>query len=291
MHRWHMGWGMAAAAVAGIAPFAMAQPKAQEREHARPRLVSEFDSIVPGKTAWLGVSFDIDPEWHIYWPGQNDSGFPTTLNVSAPDGYKVGEQQFPAPVRHISDGELLDHVYEGRVTILIPVEVPADAKPGSKASFGVEGNWLVCKTVCVAGSATLDLSVPIAEAGSTPKPSAAAPLFAKARARLPKPLPAGDPHVSLTWKGDEITIEATKAKQLDFYPGLESGKVDDLVKSGEIKGDTLRLRVDGASRVAGVLEIHGQSGEDPTVYWIDSRPGGANPATPGPSNHVGSGGG
>ena len=34
--------------------------------HARVELVSERALSVPGETLWLGLSFEIDPKWHIY---------------------------------------------------------------------------------------------------------------------------------------------------------------------------------------------------------------------------------
>src|SRR5438046_1372723 len=43
------------AGVAGLVSVAAAQPNAPEHEHARARLVSEYESLSPGKTAWLGV--------------------------------------------------------------------------------------------------------------------------------------------------------------------------------------------------------------------------------------------
>ena len=52
--------------------------------------------------------------------------------MTLPAGYKAGEMLWPAPARHVSNGGLLDHVYEGRAMILLPVEVPADAKPRVK---------------------------------------------------------------------------------------------------------------------------------------------------------------
>src|SRR5262245_51700008 len=95
-----------------------AAAQSAEREPAKARLVSEFDALVPGKTAWLGVSFDLDPEWHLYWCGQSDSGAPIHVEFTLPAGYKGGDLVWPAPKRHLSPGDLLDHVYEKRVTLL-----------------------------------------------------------------------------------------------------------------------------------------------------------------------------
>jgi thiol:disulfide interchange protein DsbD len=255
--------------------------------HARARLVSEMEALTPGKTAWIGVTFDIDPEWHLYWNGLSDAGFPVTLTFTAPEGYKVGPLQWPAPKRQIAPGDLLDYIYEDRVTLLAPLEVPASAKPGSKATIAVEGTWLVCKTACVPGGASLSVDLPVAAAGSDPKPSRDAPLFTKARERIPKPLPAQGSGVTLRWSGEDLAITVPAAKALAFYAGIDCGKLSDLVHTGEVKGDTLTLKNDGPAgkaRVQGVLEISPAPGKSPTLYELDLKPAGANPGAGSSSN-------
>ena len=256
-----------------------------EPERARMRLVSEFDALVPGKTIWLGVAFDLDPGWHLYWNGQSDSGAPIDLKLELPGGYKAGDILWPAPTRHISPGDLLDHVYEKRVTLLVPVEVPPDAKPGSSAHFSAEGSWLVCKTVCLMGSGTGGLDLRIADADTEPRKTKEASLFAEALARVPKALPAESSPVALKWNGDRLEISAAGAKSLAFYPGLECAKLADLIRNGEAKGATLTLEPEGEHpRIEGVLEVRPQSGQNPSVYRIDTRP--MNPGPSQPSNEL-----
>jgi len=265
-----------AAAVFGFAMASAAQPGEGEQEHARARLVAEHSALVPGTTAWVGLAFEIEPEWHLYWNGLNDTGFPVSVEVSLPDGYKAGEVLWPAPKRHIADGDLLDHIYEDEVTLLIPVEVPADAKPGSKATIGVESEWLVCKSACVPGSASVSITLPVAEAGTAPEKTKDAPLFERSRARLPKPLKDSDP-VKIAAENERLTVTAPGAARVAFYPGPECGKIENLIRNGEAKGETLRLPFGEASpRVQGILEVHPVSGGRSQVYWLDWS-GSANP--------------
>ena len=253
-----------------------------ESEHARMKLVSEYETLTPGTTNWLGVAFEIDPEWHLYWNGQNDTGFPIKITPTLPEGVKAGPLCWPAPMRHVSPGDLLDHIYEKRVTLLLPVEVPADAKPDSTLVFSVAGEWLVCKSACIAGTGESSLSMKVASSGSDVRKSANKPLFDQARRRVPKPLNAQKPEASVEWKGETIIINVQGAKDLAFFPGTESTLPRDLIKAGEAKGDSLRLTLENAAdsdRLVGVLEVNArQSGTEPTVYWIDSRRSGANPA-------------
>jgi thiol:disulfide interchange protein DsbD len=255
---------------------------AQEDSPARMRLVSELNALTPGKTAWLGVSFEIEPEWHLYWNGQSDSGAPPEVKISVPEGFKTGPLVWPAPRRHVSPGDLLDHVYENRVTLMLPVEAPASAKPGSTAHFSADGSWMVCRTVCLLGRGEAGLDIPIAEAGKEPKPSRDAAVFAEARARVPKPLPATDSPVSLTWQDGKLRINAEGASWVAFYPGPNCAPLVDLIRNGEAKGATLTLEPEKPGRVEGVLEVRQQSGKGTIVYQIDSSP--PNPAPSQPSN-------
>lgn len=273
-------WVAAGMVALGMACAASAQG------HARARLVSEYQTILPGATNWLGLTFDIDPGWHLYWNGQNDSGFPITFKVSAPEGYTVGPALWPAPMRHVNEGDILDHVYEKQVTILIPVEAPAHAQPGSTASFHIDAEWLVCKTVCVPGKASVSLDLPVGSPDGAIRISPDRPLLEKSRETVPKPLPSEHSPAKLTWHNDSLEISVPGAKALVFCPGLQTtANFTNLVKDGESSGDMLRLRFEpGSPRIAGDLEVGGQSGGAPTVYWIDSGLSGANPPAAEPSN-------
>lgn len=270
--------GLAALATAVHATVTYGQ--ADEPEHARMKLVSEHDTLVPGATNWLGVTFEIDPGWHLYWNGQNDTGFPIKLTPKLPEGFKAGVLQWPAPSRHISPGDLLDHIYEKRVTLLLPVEVPPEAKPDTLATFSVQGEWLVCKSACVAGAGESSISLKVAAPKGTPRGGSSATLFAEARARVPKALNEEAPEAVFEWSGGKLVVKVRDAKDLAFYPGSESTLPSDLVRSGEAKGDTLEFAFETAAetdRLVGVLEVNArQSDEKPRVYWIDSRRSGAN---------------
>lgn len=269
---------------------AWAQGAKKDPEHARPRLVCEAETLAPGKTAWFGVAFDIDPDWHLYWNGQNDSGFPVKLETTVPTGYKAGQVLWPAPVRHVSPGDLLDHVYEKRVTLLLPVQVPATAQSGSKAEVKVNADWLVCKSACLPGSAELAISVPVDATKGEPAKSKDAPLFAEARGLLPKDDP-GQGAFQAQWNDGRLTIRSLKDKEIAFYPGADSAPLAKLLKEGQSKDGKLELRPEKPGKVTGIVEIGPPDRVGRTLYRLETAPPGANSPAAGPSNPAAPSGG
>lgn len=272
---------------------------------AKPALICETTSLTPGKTAWLGIHFDIEKKWHIYWNGRNDSGFPLESTITAPPGYTVGDLKWPAPKRHIAEGDILDHIYEGSVTFLFPVEVPADAK--GIAEFSAKLSWLVCAEACVAEDADLKLSVPVAPPGAggsaaVEPPATVKKKFANARAGLPKPLTSSEsvgPSPTLEWNGNTVTVKAKSATQIAFFPNSDCAEIENLIKKGVAKGDSLTLQLQADKGVLplfhGIIEVQyppTSTGTPATprggVAWfeVNHKAGdkGVAPASPKPSH-------
>ncbi len=225
------------------------------------RLVPDVTRWVPGRTHLLGVAFRMTEGWHLYWPGQNDSGLPIALEPETPAGFVVGEAQWPAPVRHLLPGDLVDHVYHDAVTLLLPVQVPDDAPAGERLTLRVVADWLVCAEACVPGAATVELAMDVAGPTELPMRSDDAAFLDAARALVPTELPPG---VSVTTDdAGRVVIHAPAAERLAFYPAEDGLPVADIAGSCDADGerlvltpdDTLRGGVDDAPRLRGVLAI------------------------------------
>ncbi len=266
--------GTCIAIAVGVFPLANPAHTTQpEDPPAKARLVSESAALVPGRESWLGVTFEIRPRWHLYWNGLNATGAPPEIKLTLPEGYEAGETQWPAPRRNILPGGILDHVYENRVTLLIPVRVPADAAPGSTARFEADLSWMVCEDVCLLGRDSVSLSVPVAAPGQAdPKPSADARLFEQARVRLPKPVPKENAPFRIDWKDGAAVITAPGAERIAFYPSLEAAGFEDFLRDGEAKSERLVLKLhpftDGPVRLDGVLEIVPPKPSPPTIFAL-----------------------
>lgn len=261
---------VAAAAIACLAPPALAQadPFGADREHVKARLTGERTALVAGETGYVGVVFTIDRGWHTYWPGLNDTGFPVTVKLAAPEGFEVGETVYPAPHRHVSPGEILDHVYEGTLLLMVPIEVPEDAA-GSTVTISGRADWLVCDEACVPGSEDgLRLALPVVSPGETTEAGADAALFGRTRLDVPRPIEESEPSVRVRWVMGTALIETNDATRLEFYPGAESAPLGDPIGGATADDSRLILRPaegeDGP--IEGVVRVEREGQDRPAFY-------------------------
>lgn len=164
-----------------------------QRDHVRATLIPEVSSVRPGGTFWVALRQEIKPHWHTYWINPGDSGLPTTIAWTLPQGAEAGPIVWPAPIR-FPLGPLINFGYAGEAWLLTEITAPGDAKPGSTLDVAAQANWLACAEICVPEEAALTIQVPIA-AETRMDPDAASG-FVQARAALPQPAPWPAQYVS-----------------------------------------------------------------------------------------------
>jgi DsbC/DsbD-like thiol-disulfide interchange protein len=85
-------------------------------------LVADTSAVVPRKPFTVGLWLRMAPDWHTYWKFSGDAGIPTELKWKLPRGWKVGEIQWPIPLKLKDPGdiqtygysdEILDHRFAG----------------------------------------------------------------------------------------------------------------------------------------------------------------------------------
>lgn len=249
-----------------------------EPDPVRARLASERTALVAGRVNILGVVFEIDPEWHIYWPGQNDTGMPTAFTLDLPEGFEIRDTVWPAPHRYESPGDLLDHVYEETTLVMVPVFVPMGAERTGTVKITADAEWLMCREACIPGwTEDLRLDLPVVNTLAESERTADTALFRAARQRAPRPIGSALGAISLeastTKEGHAVEIHVENAKKIAFYPHETSSNVQSLLEQGETTQDTIKLGVDRPNKdrtLLGVLEVWGPSDTPPSrVYRIN----------------------
>lgn len=158
---------------------------AVEAPRVEAELLAHADAVRPGDTLRAAVRLKIEPDWHVYWRNGGDSGVPTRIDWSLPEGWSAGEIDWPLPTRFIDGGGLVSYGYEHEVLLLTTLRVPADAAVGSTARLEAKVRWLACKEACVPGAATVELSLPVIAGDRTGKPGAGSDPIELWKRRLP----------------------------------------------------------------------------------------------------------
>ena len=153
--------------------------------HAVTSLVAETAGATPGSTLWVAVVQTLDPGWHTYWRNPGDAGEPTAIRWTLPQAWRAGPITWPAP-RRLPVGPIMNYGYEGTVVLPVPLQVPSSALTGERVQLSAAVDYLVCAEVCVPGTATVDLTIPIVAGRPAPDP-VGGPTIARALADAPKP--------------------------------------------------------------------------------------------------------
>ena len=224
---------------------------AAEQHPVRARLVGDAVSPAAAGTLHVGVLFEIEEGWHIYWKNPGDAGLATEVRLTLPEGLEAAAPRWPAPLRFTQPGGLAGYGYEG--SLLLASEVrPAGPPPAAGAPVAAEVSWLACKGVCLLGSARLEESWPL--------PTAAAE-FERWRAELPAAEPPFSVNVTGGWapgaRRAELTLWLTwpaPPGEVELFP--EAG--------GQLKLSAPRLQSRGAlTRVDLEATVVGSGGAPP----------------------------
>ena len=275
--------------LAALAAPAQAAPV--QTEHVQAELIAENLSLAAGGDNWLALRIVPEDGWHVYWRNPGDSGLATTLSWTLPAGISAGELQWPYPHRSAL-GDIVNYGYDKETLLLVPLTVPASWAGGANVNLQAKAKWLVCKDVCIPGSADLSLSLPVTAAGT---PEQADPrwrdAFGSTRAQLPQPAPAnwkvqyavhggsGDGDFSLAVKGAQFSAGGA----IEFFPYasdlLKHSAPQRLANSAE---HGLRISqklgdyfVKAPPQVDGVLVVH--DGDSVKAWEIHAQPGSVEP--------------
>jgi len=273
--------GAFALMVAAASGCMAVQPStASTNSHASVELVFSHTAFKPGETTTMGIKFKIEKGWHLYWNGQNDTGSSPTLRLSSSNPELVfGPVKWPVPVRHVSPGDITDHIYENEFIALVPVTIPPTASAANAVSITLASKYLVCSNVCLPGEASVTELLTIGEGKVGPGEAA----LKAAATKLPEPFKAGESPFAAAVNGTVLTVTpaaAASLKAIAFFPGASCSEVDDLTgtcaaeaKGGALAPLSIRMtpnQKETAARARGIVECTDSTGAK-RWYEIDVR--------------------
>ena len=237
-------------------------------EHVKVELVSEEDALVPHRQLLVGIRFDLQEGWHMYWINPGDSGEPPRIEWTLPTGFGADSIQWPYPTR-LSTPPFLDYGYEHQVLLPVVIRTPPGLTDGATEKIIANIHYLICREVCIPEKKQLVLELPVKGHGTA---SSNAALFEATRRQLPKPIPAAW-KISAFSAGDELRLGLKTGKVIasaQFFP-LEPEQIENAAPqnvSATRGGLELRLKKSNhllrpLSHIKGVIVVAG------TAYALD----------------------
>src|ERR1700722_16298630 len=98
MHRLARLSQFLAALLLALAFPAAAGAQSASASHAKVSLLAEENSFDAGHTMWIGLLFDLEKGWHIYWVNPGDSGERPKIQWQLPLGFQAREVRWPTAV-------------------------------------------------------------------------------------------------------------------------------------------------------------------------------------------------
>src|SRR5438270_7531728 len=165
----------------------------------------------------MGVRLKMQPHWHTYWKYPGDAGIPTDIKWQLPEGWRVGDIQWPIPLKLQEPGDILIYGYRDEILLIQQVTPPKELT-GATVNLSAKVSWLVCERICIPGDGMVNLSLPIAATNSP----ANVDLFARFQKQLPNS-PAADFYAS--WKANAAGLvlhvshpDLGKFSSVEFFP-------------------------------------------------------------------------
>ncbi len=129
------------------------------------RLMTSQQSVSPGETIKVGVEFKIPAGSHIYFKEAGDSGRPTSVDLTLPDGTHSTALIWPRPLRFEEEG-LVCFGYKDKVVLAFEVTVPKNQVGNFPIAAKV--TWLNCgHGSCIPGDAKLSAELPLVQGAGT----------------------------------------------------------------------------------------------------------------------------
>jgi len=284
---WMLCWSIIA-----FAPHGLAQ-EYQGKQLVKAELLADTDAVVPGKSFTVGLLLRMAPAWHTYWKFSGDAGLPTELKWKLPSGWKIGEIQWPIPLKTIDPGDIQTYGYENEVLLMQEITPPAKLD-SSSVKLSADASWLVCERICIPGGATLQLELPV----STSSQPANTELFARYRRLLPQNLPGAN--VATTdWSrvGSDLRLKITSEtlanyQAVDFFPLPEQSTVvgHPRIESRNKNEIVFRIPIESSeknlSSMAGLIVFSHQANSENRAAWQLTTPPAVSAARPAPARGV-----
>ncbi len=236
-------------------------------EASRAELFLEVEDIAPGRPFWLALRIAPEAGYATAWRNPGPEVSPPNLSWSLPEGFSLGEVQWPAP-RILGPEVPLDYGYRGAITLLQEIIPPKQLTVGVEFTLALDASWPLCRAECILEDGHFEIEM--APGQGYPRAESAM-VFQAARARLPLASPwpiqvavENDTFDLTLWMEGE---EASNVETIRFMPlmGRLVGDEGELRMDKERRGFHLRVEREPGPYID---EVEGLI----LIFWADKEP-------------------
>jgi thiol:disulfide interchange protein DsbD len=238
-------------------------PLSAQQARTQVTLLSSVERFEAGKPFVVGIRLQMPEGWHTYWRNAGDSGIPTEVIWTLPEGFSASPLEWPMPER-IEALPLVTFGYEKEVILFSTMTPPPSLKKGSKVSLSAEVRWLECKEACVPGKATVRLDLNSGEKEVAQSNTETVALFNRFQSEIPRVKVEAKTEV-FPDKSFQIQVQKAGVQKIEFFPSTE-GKVA-LAQPFSYKINSSGVQITGkweelSEKLAGVLVVEGTGGRE-----------------------------
>jgi thiol:disulfide interchange protein/DsbC/DsbD-like thiol-disulfide interchange protein len=249
----------------------------QGRELVKAELLADTNAVVPGKELTVGLLLRMAPGWHTYWHSPGDAGLPTEVKWKLPAGWREhGGLQWPIPLKTTDPGDIQTYGYENEVLLMQQIIPPAKVDH-EKVTLSAEASWLVCEKICIPGSATVQLELPVGPDSTLSNKE----IFSRNRRLLPHQWPKEQiAKAEWTRTDSDLRLKITSAipskySLVDFYPAPPANATigHPQIEKRDNNAVIFRIPVESPKNLSAipglVVLAHHADGSDRTAWQLD----------------------
>ena len=136
--------------------FVNAKFASVDTSHAKIELLVETNEIVANEDFVIGIKFEIEPGWHIYWKNPGDSGLPAEIEWKNTESIEFKKFLWPSPQK-TPEEPLMTYGYYNEVVLPAIFSVDSDYIKNGSSIFEID--FLICEKICIPEKAVIDFDL------------------------------------------------------------------------------------------------------------------------------------
>ena len=100
----------------------------------------------------LGLQFELEPGWKIYWRSPGEAGYPPTVDWSGSENLAEVQVNWPVPHRFSLFGF---ETFGYKDAVILPIDARAE-RPGEPVRLHAAITYLTCNEICITAAGRTD---------------------------------------------------------------------------------------------------------------------------------------